>query len=330
MLSLTALVIIVVILALLFDYLNGFHDTANAVATSIATRALSPRQAILLAAAFDFLGAVTHTAVAATIGKGIVDPAAITQTVLIGALSAAIFWNLFTWYYGIPSSSSHALIGGLVGAAAAQHGFALIKWTGLSKIILSLILSPILGLVVGYLVMVGFFWLFRFSHPHQTNNVFRRLQILSAALTAYSHGSNDAQKSMGLITMALVSAGMIDTFHVPFWVVVACASALALGTATGGKKIIRTMGGRIFKIEPINGFASDISSSLVILLASRFGLPVSTTHVVASALMGVGTAKNFRGVKWGVARQIITAWFLTLPATSLIGAGVYLALELLL
>ncbi|MDD4549575.1 MAG: inorganic phosphate transporter, partial [Syntrophomonadaceae bacterium] len=288
----TALVIVVVMLALCFDYINGFHDTANAIATSVSTKAVSPRGAILIAATFNFAGALSGTAVAATIGKSIVAPDFVTPLVLIAALISAIFWNLFTWYFGIPSSSSHALIGGLIGGVIAGFGVPYVNWAGFWKIFAGLITAPIIGLVAGSLVMTIIFWIFKDLSPARTNNKFRKLQILSACMASFAHGSNDAQKSMGIITMVLVSAGMLSTFQVPFWVKAACASAMAAGTAIGGWKIIRTMGGKIFRIEPINGFAADFTSSLVIYTGSLMGAPVSTTHVVSSAIMGVGAAKR--------------------------------------
>ncbi|WP_054692043.1 inorganic phosphate transporter [Syntrophomonas palmitatica] len=318
-----ALVIIVVLLALCFDYVNGFHDTANAIATSVSTKALSPRAAIIVAASLNFGGALSGTAVAATIGKSIVAPQQVTAEVLIAALIGAIFWNVFTWYFGIPSSSSHALIGGLTGAVIAGFGFSAVQWHGFLKIFTGLVTSPVVGLVAGSLVMTLLFWLFRGLSPAKTNNRFRKLQILSACMAAFAHGSNDAQKSMGIVTMALVSGGIIGSFSVPLWVKIACALAMAAGTAAGGWKIIKTMGGKIFRIEPINGFAADFTSSLVIYMASHIGVPVSTTHVVSSSIMGVGAAKRLKGVRWNIARQIVMAWFITIPSSALVSILVY-------
>lgn len=320
--------IAVVVLALAFDYVNGFHDTANAIATSVSTKALSPRAAIIIAATLNFAGALSGTAVAKTIGKGIIDPSVVTAKVLIFALLAAIAWNLITWYFGIPSSSSHAIIGGLTGAAFVAFGAHSIEWNGFVKILASLVLTPIVALVVGSAIMTVLFWIVKGFSPSRINNTFRRLQMLSACMMSFSHGSNDAQKSMGIITMALVSAGFIHIstpgeFPVPLWVMIVCALSMAAGTMAGGWKIIRTMGGKIFRIEPINGFASDFSSSLVIYTASHFGLPVSTTHVVSSAIMGVGAAKRLKGVRWGIAQQIVTAWIVTIPTSGLIAAVLY-------
>ncbi|MEN6325659.1 MAG: inorganic phosphate transporter [Syntrophomonas sp.] len=317
------LVITVIALALIFDYINGFHDTANAIATSVSTKALSPRGAILVAACFNFLGALSGTAVAATIGKGIVAPEVVTADVLIAALISAIFWNLFTWYFGIPSSSSHALIGGLTGSVIGSFGIHQVKWYGFGKILAGLIISPVLGFIVGSIIMILFLWIFAGSSPARVNNKFRKLQILSACMASFAHGSNDAQKSMGIITLTLVSGGLIGSFNVPIWVKVCCALAMAAGTAFGGWKIIRTMGGKIFRIEPINGFAADFTASIIIWVASLFGSPVSTTHVVSSSIMGVGAAKRLRGVRWNIARQILIAWVVTIPSSALIAIAIY-------
>jgi len=324
------LIVIIVALALVFDYINGFHDTANAIATSISTKALSPRNAILIAATLNFVGALSGTAVAATIGKGIVAPEVVTPDVLISALIGAIFWNLFTWLYGIPSSSSHALIGGLTGAVIGSFGFQQVKWYGFGKILAGLILSPILGLILGSTIMLLLFWLFSGSAPARVNNNFRKLQILSACMASFAHGSNDAQKSMGIITLTLLSGGLLTTFTVPFWVKACCAIAMASGTAFGGWKIIRTMGGKIFRIEPINGFAADFSASAIIWGASLLGAPVSTTHVVSSSIMGVGAAKRLKGVRWNIARQILIAWVVTIPSSALVAIGVNYLIKFLI
>lgn len=312
------LIIVVIVLALVFDFINGFHDTANAIATSISTKALTPRTAIVIAASLNLVGSLSGTAVAATIGKEIVAPDIVTPGVLIAALIAAIFWNLFTWYFGIPSSSSHALIGGLTGAVIGSFGFDQVKWYGFGKILAGLILSPILGLILGSIVMILLFWIFSGFSPVIVNKHFRKLQILSASMASFAHGSNDAQKTMGIITMTLVSGGLIGSFDVPLWVKILCAVAMASGTAVGGWKIIRTMGGKIFKIEPINGFAADFTASSIIWGASLLGAPVSTTHVVSSSIMGVGAAKRFKGVRWNIARQILIAWVVTIPSSALV------------
>jgi PiT family inorganic phosphate transporter len=323
------IIVVIVLLALVFDYVNGFHDTANAIATSVSTKALSPRTAILIAATFNCLGAMSGTAVAETIGKNIVSPGMVTPMVIISALIGAIFWNLFTWRFGIPSSSSHALIGGLIGGVIAGFGASFVNWHGFLVILTGLIIAPIVGLAAGSLVMTVLFWLFKGTSPARINNKFRKLQVVSACMASFAHGSNDAQKTMGIITMILVSSSLISTFQVPLWVKIACAGAMAAGTAVGGWRIIRTMGGKIFRIEPINGFAADFTSALVIFSASHFGAPVSTTHVVSSSIMGVGAAKRLKGVRWNIARQIVIAWFVTIPSSALVAILIYKLLALL-
>lgn len=323
-----AVLILVVFFALAFDYINGFHDTANAIATSVSTRALTPKRAVMIAAVCNFLGALYSNGVAQTIAKDIVNPSMVTQAVVIAGLLGAIFWNLLTWYFGIPSSSSHAIIGGIAGAFIAKTGFDYVQWYGFSKIILALVVSPIVGIALGFLIMKLFFFIFKRLSPSRINNTFRKLQVFSAALLAFNHGSNDAQKSMGIITMALIAAGMQTTGDLTphLWVKFSCAVAMAAGTAAGGWKIIRTMGGKIFKLEPINGFAADLSSSLVIWTATTMPwlhLPVSTTHVVSGSIMGVGSAKRISAVRWGIAQQMLMAWIITIPSTALMAAGLY-------
>jgi PiT family inorganic phosphate transporter len=305
----------VVIIALVFDYINGMHDAANAIATVVSTRVLSPRQAILMAAVLNFAGAFLSTAVANTIGKGIVDPALVTNGIVSAALLGAIAWNMLTWFFGIPSSSSHALIGGVVGGAASYHGFGALNGDGLLKILKALVLSPLFGLAGGFVLMVLIMWLFRNTRAGAVNHLFKVLQLGSAAFMAVSHGSNDAQKIMGVIAMALFGAGYISDFHIPFWVIFVCASAMALGTATGGWRIIKTMGVKMIKLQPVNGFAAETAASIVILGATHFGTPVSTTHVISSSIMGVGTAKRASAVRWGVAGNMAVAWVLTIPAS---------------
>ncbi|HEX3010471.1 MAG TPA: inorganic phosphate transporter [Syntrophomonadaceae bacterium] len=322
------LVCIIVFLAVCFDYVNGFHDTANAIATSVSTKALSPRAAILVAASLNCLGSLSGTAVAATIGKGIIGVNPVSPYVIIAALIAAVFWNLFTWYFGIPSSSTHAIIGGLVGAIIVGYGPQFVKWGGFIGIFTGLIATPVVGLIAGSLIMTLLFWAFRNASPARTNSRFRKLQILSACMASFAHGSNDAQKSMGIITLALFSGGLISSFTVPIWVKFICAGAMAAGTALGGWKIIRTMGGKIFRIEPINGFAADFTSSLVIYTGSLLGIPVSTTHVVSSSIMGVGAAKRLKGVRWNIARSIIIAWFVTIPSAAVVAAVAYKIIQL--
>jgi len=324
----TATLIAVFGLAVLFDYINGFHDTANAIATSVSTRALSPRVAIAISATANFVGALTGTAVAKTIGAGLIVPQAEGGVVVAAALVGAIVWNLLTWRLGIPSSSSHALIGGLLGASAAAIGFGAWQVGGiLGKVILPLVGSPIVGFGGGFALMVVIFNLFRRAHPKTMNDRFRRLQVLSAAFMAFSHGSNDAQKTMGVMTLALVSAGIIPEFKVPLWVIILAAGAISFGTAAGGWRIIRTMGSKVVKLDPVHGFAAETTAASIIFGASTLGMPVSTTHVISSAILGVGSSDRFRAVHWGVARRIGIAWVLTLPASGIVAALAYLVLR---
>jgi inorganic phosphate transporter, PiT family len=310
------LLAVVLILAAAFDFINGFHDTANAIATVVATRVLTPRKAIVMAAVLNFLGALSGTAVAATVAKGIVDPKAVTQTVIVAALCSAIIWNLITWYSGIPSSSSHALIGGIVGGAMAFQGSGVLNRPGLETIVITLLTSPVLGIAIGFALMVLLLRVVFRQSRHYVNSYFGRLQLLSSAFMSFSHGSNDAQKTMGIITLALFSYGFIPTIDVPPWVMVLSAVAMAFGTTFGGWRIIRTMGHRIIKLEPIHGFAAETSAAIVIQLASHFGLPVSTTHVISGSIMGVGASKRLSAVRWGVAGNMLVAWVLTIPATA--------------
>jgi PiT family inorganic phosphate transporter len=314
---------LVIVAALVFDYINGFHDTANAIATCISTRALSVKAAIIMAAVLNFAGAMISTKVATTIGKGIVDASNVTQTVVLAGIIGAIVWNLITWYYGLPSSSSHAIIGGLSGAVIAHAGVTALKLAGLKKIVMSLIFSPILGTAVGFIFMLILYRIFRNSSPSLLNKYFRRLQVASAALMAFSHGTADAQKSMGVITMALVSYGTIKTFEVPWEVMVACAAAMALGTAAGGWRIIKTVGRDFVKLQPVHGFCVETASAGVILGASAFGMPTSTTHVITSTILGVGLSKRLNAVNWNVAKRILIAWVLTIPASGLMAYLMY-------
>jgi inorganic phosphate transporter, PiT family len=313
------LLILVVLLAVGFDYINGFHDTANAIATSVSTRALRPSHAILMSAAANFLGALTGTAVAKTIASGIAQTPAGDdgQIVVAAALVGAITWNLITWRLGIPSSSSHALIGGLIGSAIAAMGPTSLYGEGIvQKVIVPLIASPILGVILGFGMMVVLLNVFRRAHPKRINDRFRRLQVVSAAYMAFSHGSNDAQKTMGIITLALVAGGLLPDPTVPLWVIIAAASAISLGTAAGGWRIIKTMGQRVVKLDPVHGFAAETAAATIIIGASHFGMPVSTTHVISSAIIGVGSSDRFSAVRWGVAGNIVIAWVLTIPASA--------------
>ncbi len=326
--GITLTLFVVLGLAVAFDYINGFHDTANAIATSVSTRALAPAWAIAMSATANFVGALTGTAVAETIGAGLVETDSVTQTVIAAALIGAIAWNLLTWRLGIPSSSSHALIGGLLGATLISAGVGAWQVDGIvGKVLVPLVGSPIIGFVLGLLFIALLFNIFQKAHPARLNGVFRRLQVLSAGFMAFSHGSNDAQKTMGIMTLALFTAGVIPTFEVPLWVVITAASALSLGTAAGGWRIIKTMGTKVVKLDPVHGFAAETTAATVIVTASSLGMPVSTTHVISSAIMGVGSSDRLKAVRWGVARRIVTAWFLTLPAAGIAAAVAWLVLR---
>ncbi len=323
----------IIILALVFDYINGFHDAANAIATVVATKVMTPRVAVFFGAVFNFAGALMSTEVAATIGKGIVDSHAITMPIVLCALVGGITWNLLTWWWGLPSSSSHALIGSLLGATffASNEGPKNIDWTVvMEKIIAPMFTSPVMGFVVGFLIMTGLIWLVFRVHLHKINQIFAKLQIISAMFMALSHGNNDAQKSMGIIALALLTFSKMPgvhfpewffpntgEFHVPLWVIIACASMIALGTLSGGWKIIHTLGNKMLKLQPIHGFAAEATASSIILAASHLGIPLSTTHVITSSIMGVGATKRLSAVKWGIVSNILWAWVLTIPLTFL-------------
>lgn len=325
------LTILVVIGALAFDFINGFHDTANSIATAVSTKALKPRQAIILAAVMNFVGAMTFTGVAKTITKDIVDPFKLENgsVVILAALIAAIAWNLITWYYGIPSSSSHAIIGSIAGAAIAAAGFGALNYQGFLKIIQSLIISPVLAFIAGYIVYSIFKLIFKNHNLTKTNKGFRIFQIFTAALQSYTHGTNDAQKAMGIITMALIANNYLTTTDIPLWVQVSCALAMGLGTSVGGWKIIKTVGGRIMKIRPVNGAAADLTSAAIIFGATYIHLPVSTTHVITSSILGVGASHRVKGVKWGTAQRMLITWFITLPISASLAAIMYLLLNLI-
>lgn len=319
---------LVIVLALAFDFINGFHDTANAIATCIATRSLSPRIAIIMSAFLNFVGAMVSTGVAKTIGGEIVtSPQMVDSTVLIAALFAAIVWNLFTWKIGMPSSSSHALIGGVLGAVTISYGTGAINGNGVFMIVAGLIGSPVIAMFSGYVIMTLLFILFRNVGRSKVNYISLHIQSLSASVMAFSHGSNDAQKCMGIITLALLSGGYIGELEVPFLVKIACAFAMCAGTSVGGWRIIRTVGNKIFRLEPVNGLAADINSALTIFTATFLHLPVSTTHVVTGSIMGVGWAKRFRAVHWNVAYSMVGAWVMTIPSTAAVGALVYILIR---
>jgi len=324
----TGMLVLVVLLAIAFDYVNGFHDTANAIATSVATRALAPRYAILMATAFNFIGAFAGTAVANTIASGLVDDAVVTQVVIAAALIGAIAWNLITWQRGLPSSSSHALIGGLLGATIIAAGTGALNVNGIvNKVLIPMLTSPLLGFFIAFVFIVALYWIFRRSQRKPMARRFRRLQVGSAAFMAFAHGSNDAQKTMGIITLALLTAGVIPTFEVPVWVIIVSATALSLGTAVGGWRIMRTMGQRVAKLEPVHGFAAETTAASILLGTAHFGMPVSTTQVISGAIMGVGSSQGLRHVRWGVARRILVAWVLTLPAAGILAAVAWLAMN---
>jgi PiT family inorganic phosphate transporter len=324
------IVILIVILGLVFDYTNGFHDAANVVSTVIATRVLTPLAAILLAGILNTIGATQISGVAQTITSGLVDSMYATQLIVLSAVAGAILWNLLTWYFGIPSSSSYALIGGLIGSAALGGGFKIIIWSGLiSKVIIPMILSPIIGFVLAFLVMKGLYLISKDGGQKKREPLFRKLQICSASLVALSHGLNDAQKSMGIITLGLFSAGMLQTPHIPFWVIISCAVFMGLGTASGGFRIIRTVGFEITKIAPVQGFAAETSASIVILIASFLGMPISSTHMIVGSVTGVGAAKGPSFVRWDTAQKLIVAWVLTLPGSAFFAALVYYLLNFL-
>jgi PiT family inorganic phosphate transporter len=324
----TILLWVVVIVALGFDFTNGFHDTANAVATSVSTRALSPRLAVLIASIANLAGAFVTTAVAKTVGKGIIDTSLATEKTVLAALLGAIAWNLLTWWLGLPSSSSHALIGGLIGAALAQSGADAVKWHDIThKVIFPAIASPILGFAGAFLLLLAIYWVFIRVTPGVANRGFRLGQLGSGTWVAFTHGANDAQKTMGVIALALFEAGKIDHFYIPTWVIVAAGVAIAAGTYAGGWRIMRTMGQRIFSLEPASGFAAQTSGGTVIYVATHFGFPVSTTHVVSGSVMGAGATKRFSAVRWGIAGNIVFAWLLTIPAAAAVAAALYWPVE---
>ncbi|WP_369900418.1 anion permease [Bacillus manliponensis] len=329
--TLFILTVLIVICALGFDFINGFHDTANSIATSVSTKALKPRHAIILAAVMNFVGAMTFTGVAKTITKDIVDPFTLDNgsIVILAALLAGISWNLITWYYGIPSSSSHAIIGSIAGAAVAAAGFGALNYAGFLKIFQALIISPILAFSLGFIVYSIFKIFFKNFNLTKTNKRFRYLQIGTAALQSYTHGTNDAQKAMGIITMALIANNYQTSTDIPFWVQFSCALAMGLGTSVGGWKIIKTVGGQIMKIRPVNGVAADLTSASIIFGATLIHLPVSTTHVISSSILGVGAAHRVKGVKWGTAQRMLITWVITLPISASLAALFYYILDLI-
>ena len=318
-----------IFVALFFDYINGFHDAANSIATIVSTRVLSPGKAVIWAAFFNFVAAFTFgTAVARTVGAGMIDIRIVTFAVILGGLVGAILWDLITWYFGLPTSSSHALIGGYAGAAVAKAGFAAIIPSGWTKTIVFIVLSPLIGVAAGLTLMAAIFWIFRWTPPSRVDRWFRRLQLISAAFFSLNHGANDAQKTMGIIAGVLFAAGYIQTFYIPFWVVLMAHAAISLGTLAGGWRIIHTMGSKITKLQPVSGFAAETGAAIALLTATQFGVPVSTTHAITGAIVGVGATRRFSAVRWGVAGQILWAWVLTIPAAFLIAAAAFTLLRL--
>jgi PiT family inorganic phosphate transporter len=320
-----ATLVAVVVIALFFDFTNGFHDTANSIATSVSTRALSPRLAVISSAILNFIGAFFFFKVAATVAKGIVDPNVITLKVVLAGLIGAITWNLITWYVGLPSSSSHALIGGVLGSAvAATGGFEVVQWAGLKeKVLIPSLLAPVLGLFLAAALMTVTLWVIQKRAPGPVNRLFRRVQLVSGGFVAFTHGTNDAQKTMGVITLALIVSGhqSSEHFSVPLWVKISAATAMAMGTYAGGWRIIRTLGSRVAKLEPPQGFAAQTSTAAILWVTARYGFPVSTTHTVSGSVLGAGASTRFSAVRWGVAGNILLAWVLTIPCAALVAAG---------
>ncbi len=311
------IVFVLVLVALSFDFINGFHDAANSIATVVSTRVLSPGKAVVWAAVFNFVAALVFSVkVAETIGKGMVDVNVLTLTVIFAGLSGAILWDLITWYFGLPTSSSHALIGGYAGAAVAKAGFGVIIPGGWTKTLVFIVVSPAIGLAAGLVLMTAIYWLFRETTPVRVDKWFRRLQLVSAGFFSLTHGGNDAQKTMGVIAGILLTAKVIDHFYIPWWVIMSCYLAIAFGTLAGGWRIIHTMGSRITKLQPVNGFAAETGAAIAVAIATHFGIPVSTTHAITGSIVGVGSTKRLSAVRWGVAGQIVWAWVLTIPAAA--------------
>jgi inorganic phosphate transporter, PiT family len=323
------LVVALILVALIFDYINGFHDAANSIATVVSTRVLSPGKAVIWAAFFNFVAAFTFgTGVAKTVGSGMVDVKAVTFAVIFAGLTGAIIWDLITWYFGLPTSSSHALIGGYAGAAVARAGWVVIVPSGWTKTLIFIVLSPLIGMILGLLLMTAIMWIFRWMPPSRVDRWFRRAQLVSAAFFSLNHGANDAQKTMGIIAGVLFAAGYIQKFEIPFWVVLAAHTAIGLGTLAGGWRIIHTMGSKITKLQPVGGFAAETGAAISILIATQTGVPVSTTHAITGAIVGVGATRRLSAVRWGVATQIVWAWLLTIPAAFGIAWATYHVLRL--
>jgi PiT family inorganic phosphate transporter len=323
-------VLALIAVALIFDFINGFHDAANSIATIVSTRVLTPGQAVVWAATFNFLAAFGFgTAVATTIGSGMIELSVVTSAVIFGGLMGAIVWDLITWWLGLPTSSSHALVGGYAGAALAKAGWSSLIASGWTKTLIFIVLAPLMGMVLAMLISLMTIWLFRGFMPSRVDAWFRRLQLVSAALYSLGHGTNDAQKTMGIIAGVLFTAGYLSEFTIPFWVIISAHAAIALGTLSGGWRIVHTMGSKITKLQPFGGFAAETSGAITLFVASSFGIPVSTTHTITGAIVGVGAIKRMSAVRWGIARRIVWAWVLTIPASALIGGLVYESLVLL-
>ena len=323
-----AAVVFLILVALTFDYINGFHDAANSIATVVSTRVLSPGKAVVWAAVFNFVAAFGFgTAVAKTVGSGMIDISEVTFLVVFAGLFAAIVWDLITWYYGLPTSSSHALIGGYAGGAVTKAGFGVLIPSGWIKTLIFIVLAPTIGLILGFGIMVGIYWLFRGFAPSKVDRWFRRLQLVSAALYSLGHGANDAQKTMGIIAGVLLAGGYLTVFEIPFWVVLAAHGAIALGTLSGGWRIIHTMGSKITRLQPVGGFAAETAGAVSLFVATSLGIPVSTTHTITGAIVGVGATRRLSAVRWGIAGRIVWAWILTIPASFFIAAVTYWTLS---
>jgi PiT family inorganic phosphate transporter len=327
----TVLIVTIIFLALLFDFVNGMNDAANSIATVVSTRVLSPRQAVLWAAFFNFIAAFFFGVhVATTMGKGVIDSTIVTPSMILSTLLGAIIWSYLCTHMGFPISVSHSLVGGLVGTAILQSGLKALIWSGLLKILLFIILAPLIGLVLGYFIMLGVYWIVRHRAPRVVDRWFRRLQLISAALYSLGHGTNDAQKTMGIIAMLLFSTGHLgETFHVPFWVIISCHFAIAMGTLSGGWKVIETLGMKMTKLKPVHGFSAETAAATSILFSSVVGAPVSTTHTITGAIIGVGATTHFKAVRWGLAYRIVWAWVLTIPGSALLSAAFWLGISLL-
>lgn len=320
----STLVVLIILVALVFDFLNGFHDSANSIATVVSTRVLTPRKAVVWAAFFNFVAAFFFTLkVAGTLGEGLVELHSVTVYVILGGLIGAILWDIVTWYYGLPTSSSHALMGGYAGAAIAKAGFSVIIPAGWTPTLAFIVVAPVMGLVVAFALMTSVMWAFHKRSSTRVNGAFRKLQLISAAFLSLGHGTNDAQKTMGIITGLLVTTGYLSTFHVPIWVVLICHFAIAMGTLFGGWRIVKTMGQKITRLRPVDGFCAETAGGITLLIGTYFGIPISTTHTINGGIMGVGATRRVSAVRWGVAGNIVLVWVLTIPISALIGAGAY-------